>query len=323
MLDFSKIEAGKLELEAIAFEPRAVVEGAVEIIGSDALAKGLKLDFRVANDVPTWVLGDPTRLRQVLLNLLINALKFTQSGGIEVALRNDTSGHDDHLYFEVVDTGIGIAPEKQHLLFHDFSQISSSTSRQYGGTGLGLAISQRLVAAMRGSIGAISAPSHGSTFWFTARLPAIDAPVSVHHDRVQTISRRILVVDDNYVNQVVVDALLKKDGHDVVLVADGAQAIEAVRTGRFDLILMDMQMPVLNGMDATRAIRLLDAPYRNVPIIALTSNAMAEDVQRCHEAGMNDHLGKPLDRELLRRAIATWGCGDTPSEQILALQSDA
>ncbi len=314
VLDFSKIEAGKLELEAIAFEPRAVVEGAAEIIRSDALAKGLKLGFHVADDVPAWVLGDPTRLRQVLLNLLINALKFTPSGGIEVTLRGEATADDDRLYFEVVDTGIGIAPEKQHLLFHDFSQISTSTSRRYGGTGLGLAISQRLVAAMHGSIGAVSAPKHGTTFWFTARLPAIDAPPPVHHDRVRAISRRILVVDDNYVNQVVVDALLKKDGHDVVVVADGVQAMDAVRAGHFDLVLMDMQMPVMNGVDATRAIRQFDEPYRSVPIIALTSNAMAADVKRCHEAGMNDHLAKPLDRELLRRAIALWGCSNTPIE---------
>jgi signal transduction histidine kinase/ActR/RegA family two-component response regulator len=314
VLDFSKIEAGKLELESIALEPRAVVEGAVEIIRSDALVKGLDLGFAVANDVPRWVLGDPTRLRQVLLNLLINALKFTPSGFIEVTLRRDASGNPDCLYFEVKDSGIGIPLEKQHLLFHDFSQISTSTNRHYGGTGLGLAISQRLVQAMHGTIGVISAPPSGTTFWFTAYLAEIEAPLMVTDDLVKTIPRRVLVVDDNYVNQVVVAALLEKDGHEVVIASDGVQAIDAVRAEHFDLVLMDMQMPVMNGFEATRAIRRLPEPVCNIPIIALTANAMANDVKRCHDAGMNDHLGKPLDRELLRRAIRRWGTPDALPE---------
>jgi signal transduction histidine kinase/ActR/RegA family two-component response regulator len=306
VLDFSKIEAGKLELEEIAFDPRAVVEGAAEIIRSDALAKGLELDFDMANDIPEWVVGDPTRLRQILLNLLINALKFTPHGRISVALRRDAS-NGDRLYFEVMDSGIGIPPEKQHLLFQDFAQISTSTSRQYGGTGLGLAISQRLVKAMGGTIGVISVPEGGATFWFTACLPASDAPETLKRDVVKAISRRILVVDDNNINRIVLQALLKKDGHEVVLVSDGAQAVEAVQAGDFDLVLMDMQMPVMNGVDATHAIRLLDESVRNIPIVALTANAMTEDVRRCHEAGMNDHLAKPIDRELLRHALDVWG----------------
>ncbi len=306
VLDLSKIEAGKLELEEIAFDPRAVVEGAAEIIRSDALAKGLELDFDVANDIPEWVVGDPTRLRQILLNLLINALKFTLHGRISVALRRDAS-NCDRLYFEVMDSGIGIPPEKQHLLFQDFAQISTSTSRQYGGTGLGLAISQRLVKAMGGTIGVISVPEGGATFWFTVCLPASDAPQTLKRDVVKAISRRILVVDDNNVNQIVLQALLKKDGHEVVLVSDGAQAVEAVQAGDFDLVLMDMQMPVMNGVDATRAIRLLGNSVRDIPIVALTANAMTEDVNRCYEAGMNDHLAKPIDRELLRHALEVWG----------------
>ena len=306
VLDFSKIEAGKLELEEIAFGPKAVVEGAAEIIRSDALAKGLALDFNVANDIPEWVVGDPTRLRQVLLNLLINALKFTPHGRISVALRRDASD-GDRLYFEVMDSGIGIPPDKQHLLFQDFAQISSSTTRQYGGTGLGLAISQRLVQAMNGTIGVMSVPDRGTTFWFTACLPATDAPETLKRDFVQAVSRRILVVDDNYVNQIVLQALLKKDGHEVVLASDGAQAVKAVQAGDFDLVLMDMQMPVMNGLDATCAIRQLGNIVRDIPVIALTANAMTEDVQRCRDAGMNAHLAKPIDRELLRRALIVWG----------------
>jgi CheY-like chemotaxis protein len=274
------------------------------IIRSDALAKGLELECHVANDVPQWVIGDPTRLRQVLLNLVTNALKFTPSGRISVALRRDASRL--HLRFEVADSGIGIAFDKQHLLFQDFVQIKSSTSRQYGGTGLGLAISQLLVQAMNGTIGMESLPDHGSTFWFTALLPTTAPPAITKRDIVQRLSYRILVADDNYINQIVVQALLKKDGHEVALVSDGAQAVKAVQAGHFDVVLMDMQMPVMNGEEAARAIRRLTGSVRDIPIVALTANAMDEDVRRCHDAGMNDHLAKPVDRELLRRAIRVW-----------------
>jgi PAS domain S-box-containing protein len=307
VLDFSKIEAGKLELEQIAFEPRALVEGIAEIIRSDVRAKDLELIFDVASDVPRWVLGDPTRLRQVLLNLLINALKFTPCGRIGVTLRCDACVSGDRLYFEVMDSGIGIALGKQHLLFQDFVQISTSTSRQFGGTGLGLAISQRLVHAMGGTIGVTSVEDLGSTFWFNARLPATDAPVRLTRELVHVVSRRVLVVDDNHVNQIVLEELLKKDGHDVVVVSNGAQAVEAVKTGNHDIVLMDMQMPVMNGVDATRAIRRLPGSVRDIPIVALTANAMSEDVDRCYEAGMNGHLAKPVDRELLRGALSVWG----------------
>jgi PAS domain S-box-containing protein len=307
VLDFSKIEAGKLELEQIAFEPRALVEGIAEIIRSDVRAKDLELIFDVASDVPRWVLGDPTRLRQVLLNLLINALKFTPCGRIGVTLRRDACVSGDRLYFEVMDSGIGIALGKQHLLFQDFVQISTSTSRQFGGTGLGLAISQRLVHAMGGTIGVTSVEDLGSTFWFNARLPATDAPVRLTRELVHVVSRRVLVVDDNHVNQIVLEELLKKDGHDVVVVSNGAQAVEAVKTGNHDIVLMDMQMPVMNGVDATRAIRRLPGSVRDIPIVALTANAMSEDVDRCYEAGMNGHLAKPVDRELLRGALSVWG----------------
>jgi signal transduction histidine kinase len=217
ILDFSKIEAGKLDIEQIAFRPRDVVDGALSIIRSDAEMKELALDLTVEDDVPQWVVGDPTRLRQILLNLLTNALKFTASGRIGLALRREAPATGDPfgcalLRFDVSDSGIGILPEKQHLLFQDFAQISSSTSRQYGGTGLGLAISQRLVQAMHGKIGVESASEHGSTFWFTADLPPTSAPLTVARDPAQSRSLRVLVADDNAVNQIVVDALLKKDG---------------------------------------------------------------------------------------------------------------
>jgi signal transduction histidine kinase/CheY-like chemotaxis protein len=307
ILDFSKIEAGKLEIEQIALCPRDEVDGALAIIRADALARGLDVDLRVASDVPDWVIGDPTRLRQILLNLLTNALKFTARGTISLRLRRDISGDRSRLHFEVTDTGVGIALEKQHLLFQDFEQISTATSRQYGGTGLGLAISQRLVQAMHGTIGVTSRPGAGSTFWFSALLAATEAPPVERRSVSRSVTRRVLVVDDNNINQIVVEALLSKDGHAVVLASDGAQAVAAVQTGDFDLVLMDMLMPVLDGIDATRAIRQLAGSVSGIPIIALTANAMTDDVQRCRDAGMNAHLSKPVDRELLRKALAEWG----------------
>lgn len=310
ILDFSKLEAGKLEIEQVALEPRAIVDGAVAIIRSEALAKGVALDLIVADDVPQWVVGSPTRLRQILLNLLTNALKFTHRGQIAVTASCDASA-EDRLRFEIKDTGIGIAVEQQHRLFQYFSQIDAS--HQYGGTGLGLAISQRLVDAMHGTIGVTSAPGAGSTFWFTARLAATEPVPSTDALNVVTaIRRRILVVDDNAVNQIVVQAMLKKDGHEVVLVSDGAQAVRAVEVGDFDLVLMDMQMPVMNGEEATRAIRRLGESVRDIPIVALTANAMNEDIRRCRDAGMNHHLAKPVDRELLRHALVVWAGHHAP-----------
>jgi PAS domain S-box-containing protein len=303
ILDFSKIEAGKLEIEQVALSPRAVVDGALSIIRCEALVKGVELEVDLADDVPQWVIGDPTRLRQVLLNLITNALKFTASGRISVALRCVTSG----IRFEVADSGIGVPLDKQHLLFQEFVQITTSESRQRSGTGLGLAISKLLVQAMHGTIEMTSIPEHGSTFWFTVPLPITTAPVDTTREAAQVTACRVLVVDDNEINQIVVQALLKKDGHDVVLASDGAQAVQAVQVEHFDLVLMDMQMPVMNGEDAARAIRQLGTSVRDVPIVALTANAMIEDVQRCYDAGMNDHLAKPVDRALLRRALTVWG----------------
>jgi CheY-like chemotaxis protein len=162
---------------------------------------------------------------------------------------------------------------------------------------------------MKGSIGVASVAGHGATFWFSAFLPATASPVTLKRDRMQVISRRVLVVDDNYINQMILQALLKSDGHEVVLVSDGLQAVEALKAGCFDVVLMDMLMPVMNGIEATRAIRQLGDSVRDIPIIALTANAMSEDVHRCRDAGMNDHLAKPIDRELLRHAIEIWGVG--------------
>jgi PAS domain S-box-containing protein len=315
ILDFSKLEAGRIELERIPINLNALIDGALSIVRSDALPKGVALEVAQAADVPPWVSGDPTRLRQTLLNLLTNALKFTEHGSVRVEVRPDA---DDPglIRFEIADTGVGIAPEHRHLLFSDFSQLEPSTTRRYGGTGLGLAICKRLVEAMGGSIGVESTPGVGSTFWFTVALPAIAAPEpSAGDEPPQSIGpRRILVADDNGVNQLVVGNLLTRDGHEVVMVENGRQAVEALRNGSFDLVLMDMQMPVMDGIEATRAIRALPTPTGDVPIVALTANAMAEQAERCRDAGMNAHLAKPVDRVLLRRAIARWARGGRQAE---------
>ncbi len=323
ILDFSKLEAGKIELESIPLNLDALVDGALSIVRSEAKPKGVVLARELAPDLPAWVNGDPTRLRQALLNLLTNALKFTDRGSILVKVRRERPPHGDHIRFEVADTGIGIAADARHRLFRDFSQLERSTTRRFGGTGLGLAICKRLVEAMGGTIGVESELGVGSTFWFTANLAETAAPALDVADEpsVTTARRRVLVVDDNRVNQIVVEGLLERDGHEVVLVENGAEAVKAVATGRFDLVLMDMQMPVMDGIKATRTIRALPGLGSDVAIVALTANAMAEEIELCHSAGMDGHLSKPVDRDLLRRAVARWthdgrAAGrDMPAEQ--------
>ncbi len=308
ILDMSKIEAGKLELERIPISPAAVADAAVSILRSEAAAKGLRLALEVAPDVPDWVEGDPTRLRQVVLNLLSNAVKFTAHGGVRLAIRREPGAPGPMLRFEVCDTGIGIAPDRQDRLFQTFSQVDRTTTRRYGGTGLGLAICKRLVEAMGGAIGVSSVEGSGSVFWFTAALPGVPAPVVRAAEPMRPVLQpaRVLVVDDVPVNQVLVETILTGAGHHAAVVDNGAEAVEAVRSGAFDVVVMDIEMPEMDGIDATRAIRGLPAPARDVPIIALTANAMADEIRRCREAGMNDHLSKPVARDQLLRAIAIW-----------------
>ena len=308
ILDVSKIEAGKLGLECIPLSPVAIADGALSIIGAEAAAKGLTLAIDAASDVPAWIEGDPTRLRQILLNLLSNAVKFTDRGTIAVRILRDPETPGSRLRFEVTDSGPGIARERQHLLFLPFSQLDRSISRRFGGTGLGLAICKRLAEAMDGAIGLDSEPGRGSTFWFTVKATEIAAPaVAVDGTAIAAkVSARILVAEDVYMNQIVVEALLKAAGHEVALVANGAEAVAAVQSRDYDLVLMDMEMPVMDGISATRAIRGLGEGVRDIPIIALTANAMAEEIARCHAAGMNDHLAKPIDREIMLATVAKW-----------------
>ena len=307
ILDLSKIEAGRLELEQIPLSPIGLADGVVSIMQADAASKRLSLALETEGSVPGWVLGDPTRLRQVLLNLVSNAVKFTETGAVTVCVASDQAGG---LRFEVRDSGPGIAEEQQAQLFQPFTQLDRSITRRYGGTGLGLAICKKLVEAMPGgAIGVDSQPGAGSRFWFEAKLPDGAPPVlQAAERRVSAPDRalRILVVEDNKMNQVIVETMLTDAGHHVVLVDNGVAALDAVRDGGYDLVFMDMEMPVMGGLEATRRIRALGDGVPQVPIVALTANAMPAEMAQCRVAGMNDFLAKPIDIEQLLRIVARW-----------------
>jgi PAS domain S-box-containing protein len=307
ILDLSKIESGRLELEQVPVNPEFLVDGALELLRNEADRKGLALTAAFAPDLPRWVQGDPTRLRQVLLNLVANAIKFTEAGRVRVAV---SRRNDGVMHFEVSDTGIGIATEQQARLFQPFTQLDRSTTRRFGGTGLGLAICKRLVEAMPGgTIGVESTPGIGSRFWFAASLPAVEAPVRAAEPPGEPAGhsgKRILVVEDVEMNQLIVETLLRDAGHHVTVVDDGQAGVEAVRAGGFDLVLMDMEMPIMGGVEATRRIRALGDARAGIPIIALTANAMAAEAERARAAGMNDFLVKPIDQALLLNLVARW-----------------
>ncbi len=309
VLDLSKIEAGSLELERIGLSLRDTVDSALDVVRPGSVEKSLELQLQIAADVPDIVIGDPHRLRQVLLNLLSNAIKFTQSGSVTLKIRF-ASQSDRRLLFEVIDTGIGIPDDRMHLLFQVFSQVDSSTTRQFGGTGLGLAISRRLVEAMPGGvIGVESGAGLGSRFWFMLELPHADNIEAFEKPRALADCVRpanVLVAEDVAMNQMVVEGILAQAGHKVELVNDGAAAVAAVATGDFDVVLMDMHMPVMDGLDATRAIRALSGPARNIPIIALSASAMRWEIELCQAAGMNGHLAKPIQQEDLLESVALW-----------------
>ncbi|HXP73650.1 MAG TPA: ATP-binding protein [Stellaceae bacterium] len=313
ILDLSKIEAGKLELERLATNPSAVVDAAISIVEAGAIAKGIELRCELAPDLPAWIEADPTRLRQILLNLLGNAVKFTMEGGVTVAASRDPAPGAQRLRFTVTDTGIGIPPDRQHLLFQNFSQVDGSMTRRFGGTGLGLAICKRLAEAMGGTIGVDSEPGKGSTFWFTIALAPSEAPnVARATSAPAKTGARILVAEDVRVNQLIVDAFLKAAGHEVALANNGAEAIDAAQARQYDLVLMDVKMPVMDGIAATKAIRRLGNGMRDIPVIALTANAMPEEIARCRAAGMTDHLAKPIDRETLLSLVARWTGNASP-----------
>ncbi len=303
ILDYSKLEAEAVDLDPQAFDPRAMAEGAVAIVETQCQAKGLTLETVIDADLPGALVGDVGRLRQVTLNFLSNAVKFTTSGTIRLEVT--TAG--DRLRLAVTDSGIGISPDKIDTLFDRFTQADASTTRVYGGTGLGLAISQRLIEMMGGEIGADSRPGEGSTFWF--EVPMHKAVAGVESagadDLVVDLGLKILMADDAAPNRELVTAILGGLGLALETVCNGAEAVEAARTGAYDLILMDVHMPVMDGLDATRAIRAMGGAIGRTPIVALTANVQPEQVVRCGEAGMDGHVGKPIQISELLAVLAS------------------
>jgi signal transduction histidine kinase len=314
ILDFSKIEAGRIEIESVAFDLGELLSQAVRTMSAQASGKSLALRVESDPDVPRMVFGDPMRLRQVVLNLLSNAIKFTHAGGVTLraGCRQDGDSGTTRLHISVIDTGIGIPADKQTRVFEAFTQQDSSTTRSYGGTGLGLSISSRLVELMGGSIHLESAVDEGSAFAIdlplqragtAAPLPSDSAP-EAPDDAGRSL--HILLVEDHPINRKVAQTVLSRAGHRVSLAVNGLEAIEQVIDVCFDLVLMDMQMPVMGGLEAARLIRDMEREIRRppVPIFAMTANVQEEDRQACIEAGMNDFMTKPLLPRVLREKVA-------------------
>jgi signal transduction histidine kinase/DNA-binding NarL/FixJ family response regulator/HPt (histidine-containing phosphotransfer) domain-containing protein len=331
VLDFSKIEAGKLDIEPLAFSLRSMLEEWLKPLSFRAMGKDLRLNWHVNADIPDGVVADPTRLRQILVNLVGNAIKFTEHGGIDVEVKRLRVGNGGSspleagqivLGFAVRDTGIGIPPEALAKIFHEFEQVDGSHSRRFGGTGLGLAISQRLCEMMGGRIGVESVLGQGSNFFF--ELPCGVATgqetlaTGIRETRMRVESGdgtrpretpiryglRVLVAEDNPVNQKLVRLLLEKRRHQIEMVDNGQAAVDACMAHEFDIALVDIQMPILDGLSATRIIRERQAPLgRHTPIVALTAHAMKGDRERCLAAGMDGYVGKPLVAAELYRTM--------------------
>ena len=309
-----------MDLESIAFAPRRLVREVVKLLALRARQKGLTLESVVTEDVPERLVGDPGRLKQVLINLIGNAIKFTERGGVTLTLTGGGSGAPGHLRVAVSDTGVGIPAEKQQLIFDAFSQADSSIARRFGGTGLGLAICNRLVGLMGGRIGVDSQPGQGATFHFDVHLGLVESAVAVPSGAADEEEGRdageretvlqplsLLLAEDHPVNRKLALALLNGRGHRVTVAENGRQALDrwAADPEAFDAVLMDVHMPEMDGLTATRELRKRDA-FKKLPVIMLTAKAMKDDQERCISAGANDYMAKPLDVEKLLSLVRVW-----------------
>ncbi len=325
VLDFSKIEVGRFGLEKINFDPESMIKSVVETLAHQAQEKGLDLCFRINPQTPAPLIGDPGRVRQILINLVSNAIKFTDTGEVSIHCDvEEVEGKSVLLHFKVADSGIGIPEDKLKYIFEDFTQVDDTTTRKYGGTGLGLSISKRLTELMKGSLWADSELGKGSTFHFTVSFQCqdqtvqheekgrIQGPQSKASRRAPTLS--ILLVEDNAINRDVATHLLENNGHTVTCAENGKEALEYLEKIQYDLVLMDIQMPVMDGLTATREIRKANGKWQDLPIIALTAHATNGYREECFDAGMNDYITKPIDPKELEDILSKWvGISDEPS----------
>jgi signal transduction histidine kinase/CheY-like chemotaxis protein len=318
ILDLSKIESGAIELENEPFSPHLVIQEVLNGFALEARGKGLELLADLDEDVPEWLRGDAGRIRQILLNLVGNAVKFTRAGHIRITAKpGQNRDRRRELILRVADTGIGIPPAKRDMIFNTFTQADSSHTREYGGTGLGLSIAKRLIERMGGDISVDSDPGLGSTFTFNLWLDQYRPPAGTGESagvkppdsrtRPAAASLNVLVAEDNPVNQRLASALLTKKGHRVRVADNGGQAVALFREGDFDVILMDVEMPIMDGLTASRRIREMESRSRSqpIPILAMTAHAMKGDRERCLEAGMNDFIAKPVNAAELFDALDT------------------
>ncbi len=333
ILDLSKIEAGRMELEATAMQPRAIAEDVVQLFSARAQAKGIDLVVRCAADVPLWISGDPVRLNQIVSNLVGNAIKFTSNGGVDIDISLAPEGAEDagNLRLAVSDTGIGIEQDSLERIFEAFVQASQETSRRFGGTGIGLAISLRLATAMGGTLTAKSSVGEGSCFTCSipvvvARAPAPAMPGGDPLAERPCTGMRVLAADDNPVNRAVLEASLARIGIEVVSVENGAEAVDAFKSGRFDLVFMDCSMPVMDGYTAAREIRAIEAQQRETddatPIVALTAHVIGQGATEWRNAGMSDCLTKPFTLTGLTEVVERWRKHSSEDAMVDTIETD-
>lgn len=319
ILDFSKMDAGKLTLESIPFAPTALIHDLHSMFQSQFEQKQLTAAYHLDDKLPTWLLGDEHRLRQVLINLVGNALKFTEKGEVNVSVKLvGVLGNQCRVRFSVQDTGIGISETAQARLFEAFTQADGSTTRQFGGTGLGLSISKKIIELMHGKLQLASTLGEGSRFFFDIMLTKTDSPISIpNHETVNTPvsveGKKLLLVEDNKINQLVAGKLLEKFGYAYDIAENGIEAVDKASSNHYDAILMDCQMPVLDGFEATKRIRHSEqAKSAHTPIIGLTANALEGDREKCLACGMDDFTTKPIKLEELASKLSYWCQAKTP-----------